>query len=241
MQTPAQKAELARRNGALSKGPTTAAGKARSCRNALVHGRRAGKLAEFVPPESALLSNEDRRKFFTLFDQNLAKYQPADAAEKAVVREVTDLQWANFRIAAARQSLLNRELANHQDTAIAYEAAFMYRSMTALRHEYAANARLIAQGERRLKQMQREWPTSHPEVMTADEGTNAPPPQPIANTEEPQNLLRRRIRCNGPLTAEVIAKYRKLYPNCDLTFFDGDENEQTDKEPVPGFGTVPLP
>jgi len=226
------KADIARRNGARSHGPTTPAGKARSCRNALVHGRRAVKLAEFVPPESATLSNEDRQKFFALFDQNLGKYQPADPAEKAVVREITATQWANLRIAAARQALLNRQLALHANAIdIAYEAAFACKSMTALRHEYSANARLIAQAERRLLQMRKHWPAVHPEPMdsTLDranhEGTNAEPVQPVENTPKLQNSTVQRIRYSGPLTPEIIKMYRQLHPNCDLAFLDGDNDD----------------
>ncbi|MBL8239754.1 MAG: hypothetical protein JNM66_20180 [Bryobacterales bacterium] len=230
MHSPLNKAEIARRNGALSRGPSTPAGKARSCRNALVHGRRAVKLAEFVPPDSATLTTEDRRKYFALFDQNLSKYQPADPAEKAIVREITATQWANLRIAVARQAMLNRQLANHNNEIdIAYEAAFSFKSMSALRHEYSANARLIVQAERRLVQMRQNFPAVRPEPMdsTVDranhEPTNDTPAQPVENTTATQKTSVQRIRCNGPLTPEIIKMYRRLHPNCDLAFIDGAE------------------
>ncbi|MFN0102453.1 MAG: hypothetical protein ACKV2U_10240 [Bryobacteraceae bacterium] len=109
-----QKAEIARRNGALSKGPVSEEGKAHSSRNAITHGRRAGTLALFVPPQSSLLANEDRQAFFALIDQNVAKYAPADPAERALVREISDCQWTAARLAQTRTAMLNRELFRHQ-------------------------------------------------------------------------------------------------------------------------------
>lgn len=86
-----------------------------------------GACPGIVPPESALLANEDRQKFFMLFDQDIAKYQPADPAEKAIVRELSECRWTHFRL-------------------------------TALRHEWVDNTRVIAQIERRLYFLQNTWP-----------------------------------------------------------------------------------
>jgi hypothetical protein len=228
MHASALKSETARRNGALSKGPATAAGKNRSRLNSLVHGRRAQILTEFVPPESALLSNEDRQKFFALFDQNLAKYQPADPAEKALVRELTEMQWANFRCNAARHTLLNRELRHHQDnfpppeaTAVAYESVQQFKTMAGLRHEYMANTRVIAQLERRLLLLQYAWPAETPATMDSQiDRTHAETSQPTETTHETPQSGPIELRVHGPLTRAVIAMYRKLHPNRDLSFTD---------------------
>lgn len=218
------KAEIARRNGARSKGPITAAGKARSCRNSLIHGRRAAKLAEFVPPNSATLTNEDRQNFFTLFDQNLAKFRPADPVEKALVRDLTNRQWANLRLESARQAILNRELSLHGDPTIALEFAYTNKAFTAMFREFAANTRLIAQIERRLKMLKKEFPAkTHDPMDSQNERTHDPAPQPVETKEESETTTIKRIHYRGFLTPDVIKKYRRLYPNCDLSFIDEPE------------------
>ena len=70
--------EIARKNGAKSKGPKTAPGKEQSKRNAITHGDRATALKLLVPPHSAILAYENPREFYKLYDTNIAKYLPLD-------------------------------------------------------------------------------------------------------------------------------------------------------------------
>lgn len=107
MNTKEELAEIARQNGAKSKGPKSAAGKNQSKRNAIVHGERATALKLLVPPHSAILLYEDRREFYSLFNTNIAKYQPLDDRENAVVSEITDLQWSSVRARPAIHTILN--------------------------------------------------------------------------------------------------------------------------------------
>jgi hypothetical protein len=57
-----------------------------------------------------------------------------------------------------------------------------------------------------------------------NERTQDPAPQPIETKEETENEPIKHINYRGFLTPDVIKKYRRLYPNCDLSFIDGPEN-----------------
>ncbi len=72
--------EASRRNGALSAGPVTLDGKARSAANATRHGLRAGPFR--------LFANEDPATFEALFQALLARHNPADAVERHWVEQL---------------------------------------------------------------------------------------------------------------------------------------------------------
>ena len=208
--TPEERAEIARKNGAKSKGPTTAAGKEQSKRNAIKHGERAEALKLLVPPHSACLLHEQRREFYKLFDRNIAKYQASDEHEKEIVREITDLQWSNGRARLALHTMLNRELIrtgasvqpideltfNGENIIAAYESLAANKAVKLFHKEYAVNTRLIIALERRLAHVQRHWPGKAKgqvnsneeraffglEETTPNEGTGPEAPQPVENT-----------------------------------------------------------
>lgn len=212
MTTKEERAETARKNGAKSKGPKSAAGKEQSKRNAIKHGERATALKLLVPPHSALLVYEDRREFYKLFDTNIAKYQPMDDHENAVVREITDLQWSNLRARLAIHTMLNSEILKTggalepvveenrsiENIIAAYDALNQSATLKNFHKEYAVNTRLIAALERRLVRVQRRWPSEAKNLATSDEerkfyGTEKEPqeqkePEPAKGTqnEEPQ-------------------------------------------------------
>src|SRR4051794_9157083 len=86
--TPAQ-VEGARRNGALSRGPVTAEGKARSARNALKHGLRS---AEF-----GLLPDEDAEAWEAHLAGIRATYRPQDPVEVHLIAGIAVAQWRELR------------------------------------------------------------------------------------------------------------------------------------------------
>ena len=94
------KAETARRNGALSRGPVTPEGKARSARNASRHGICARTLVPADPGEAAALA-ELRAAF-------LARWQPMDAAEANLVEELVFAAWRQVRLRAVEDAVLAR-------------------------------------------------------------------------------------------------------------------------------------
>ena len=266
MKTPEQRAQIARDNGAKSKGPTTAAGKEQSKRNAITHGERAAALKLLVPPHSALLLYEDRREFYKLFDTNIAKYRPADDHENAVVREITDLQWSNARARLALHALLNRELIRTgaavqpltpdnfaiENIIAAYDSVNASATVKNFHKEYAVNTRLIAALERRLAFVQRHWPGKSTVLpTTAEERSyyNAEEPAPDEGTqpedpktaEKPQTTTKKRVKIlnvRGPLTPEKIRTYHAVFPNRELKFniIDAPPAKDTGKEPK-----MPIP
>ena len=87
--TPAQLA-AARANGARSRGPATAVGKARSAQNGTRHGLRGGPFA--------LLPGEDREEFAHLHAAVTADWRPRDAYERRWVMELVTAMWRQDRL-----------------------------------------------------------------------------------------------------------------------------------------------
>ena len=208
MKSKEELAEIARQNGAKSKGPKTATGKEQSKRNAITHGDRATALKPLVPPHSAVLAFEDRREFYNLYDTNIAKYLPLDEHEKAVVREITDLQWSSGRARLGNHSMLNcaivktgQSVEDHpvieenfsiENIIAAYDSLNKSATLKNFHKEYAVNTRLIVTLERRLAFVQNRWPgKSNTPVNTNKEREfygEEKPPEPNIGTqsEEPQ-------------------------------------------------------
>jgi hypothetical protein len=97
---PLAKAESARRNGALARGPVTPEGKARSAMNATRHGLCArtmvsgdeGEVGELAALRAALL----------------ARWQPMGAAEAHLVEELVFAAWRQVRLRAVEDAVVAR-------------------------------------------------------------------------------------------------------------------------------------
>lgn len=244
--TPEERAEIARKNGAKSKGPSSSAGKEQSKRNAIKHGERAEALKLLVPPHSACLLHEERREFYKLFDRNIAKYQATDEHEKEIVREITDLQWSNSRARLALHTMLNRELIrtgasvqpideltfNGENILAAYESLAANKALKLFHKEYAVNTRLIIALERRLAHVQRRWPSKAQQIANSNEeraffgveeaepneGTKPETPQPVENTTNGTENTAKVVNVEAPLTPEKIDLYRAMFPDRDIEF-----------------------
>jgi hypothetical protein len=93
--TPEQRQAL-RRNAGRSTGPRTRAGKQRASLNALKHGLYARSLAA-----SLAVLGEDRRDLLRLLAELLDAHQPADAAERLLVEDLTALRAQRLRMERA--------------------------------------------------------------------------------------------------------------------------------------------
>jgi hypothetical protein len=94
----ATRAEIARRNGARSRGPVTPAGKARSALNATRHGLCARTLV--------LEDGEDAMALAELRGALFARWQPFDAAEAHLVEELVFAAWREVRLRAVEDAVL---------------------------------------------------------------------------------------------------------------------------------------
>ena len=93
-------ADIARRNGALSKGPITEVGKARSARDATRHGICARSAAPVDPEDAAAMA--------ALRAAMLARHQPLDEAEAHWVEELVFVAWRQRRLRVLEDAVLTQ-------------------------------------------------------------------------------------------------------------------------------------
>jgi hypothetical protein len=227
------RAEASRRNGAKSKGPKTAEGKARSARNALKHGLCAQKF---------LVGDEDPREFAALEAALIGELAPEGALQGLLAGRIVRAAW---RLARADQ--IEGELFAHQmegpfgdgdlglalirdgngarafDTLLRYRAsarAEFSRTLSTLkalqaetRAQEAAAAPLPNQPEpRSIPGNSRAAPMPAPGSATAAKGapavTAAPEPEPLRPANGPLHPNRRA----NPKAAEILAPARLQRP-----------------------------
>ena len=238
MITKERKAQIARENGAKSKGPTTATGKETCARNAITHGERAQALKLIVPPHSACLANEDRQAFYKMFDNLRAKYRPDDDTEQALVREIADFQWKSIRNKQTESAIFNRELMRQatrtpgsipelRDLEIslaAQEALTGNKTIAELRKDTQLCIRSIAQLQRRLKDLQKTWPAASPVPPPAEKDDLYEQTNPNSeNTAQTYDI-------NGPATPNTVNLYREIFRKIDVELVS--HNNVTDPRPV---------
>ena len=106
--------EASRRNGALSQGPKTEAGKRRSSRNALRHGLLAKRV---------VLETDNEDNFHIVLDQYVERLEPADGVEYGMVEEMVGCYWRYHRAMAIEKQLFNEAIDKHVGTSMECLAA----------------------------------------------------------------------------------------------------------------------
>ena len=96
------KAATSRRNGSLSRGPRTPAGKARSAANALRHGLTAETLV--------VIPGEDAGELEALADRMRATLAPEGELEERLVERVVGLVWRLRRLGTIEAGVIERQL-----------------------------------------------------------------------------------------------------------------------------------
>lgn len=89
------------KNAQKSTGPSSAAGKTASSRNALKHG---------VLSQRAIADHEDRKAYEALLGQLIEEYAPKTALECTLVERLSLLIWREKRLAEAEAELIAKSL-----------------------------------------------------------------------------------------------------------------------------------
>ena len=234
MQTPEERARIARENGAKSRGPVTEEGKAKVSRNAITHGQRAEALKLIVPPHSACLANEDRQAFYRLFDTLVSKYRPADETELLLVREMAENHWQITRNKQMESALYNRELIRQahkiqpsapelRDLEIALaaqEALTGNKTVAELRRHSQTCGRTLSRLQRRYIELRKHF-------EPAPEQTQPHPSEAAENTEKPQKVY----AINGPVTPAVRRLYESVFDTVSPEFVSHELPEDPDALP----------
>ena len=99
--------EQSRINGAKSKGPTSAQGKAKSSSNSLKHG--------FAAVINVVLRVEDKAAFEHHKTGLAACYKPTDYAEETFVDQLTAISWRQARLISLETAILDAQTDLQED------------------------------------------------------------------------------------------------------------------------------
>lgn len=100
------KAETARLNGALSNGPTTEQGRARSAQNSLKHGLTSSRI---------VLPHESQEEYDALEASILNRFKPADEFEIELAKEMAAARWRLRRIDLMEAAVFKKALRQQQE------------------------------------------------------------------------------------------------------------------------------
>ncbi len=156
--TPAEKAEISRRNGQLSEGPTSAEGKRIVSRNALKHG---------LSSETIAVKSEEHAAYTLKLQTWVAQLAPNSLIELMLVERICRNSWKLEKIAEREDEVLDLRLAMADDDESAAELERELRLLA--RYEQAAERHFHKALNMLLKLR------SKPELLAAP----APAPKPV--------------------------------------------------------------
>ena len=130
---PESRADIARRNGAKSKGPISPQGKANSSKNSLKHGLLA---------RTVVLPNESKDRFVRLFRSLQKEFQPATAVQRHLVETMTVARWRQLRTWGLENSAIGYQLRQRAaEPAMASEDANTQTTLTL--RDFTAQSRYL--------------------------------------------------------------------------------------------------
>ena len=144
MLDPTTRAENARRNGAMSKGPTTAEGKARSSQNAVRHGLTASK--------NVVLQNENPDTWTRILASHIDRYRPTDDIEHDLVDDIAFCRWRLLRFRGVDTALWDLQMEDQSEAfAARYNDAIDESARLAFAFRNDGNLHLASRYEGRLR------------------------------------------------------------------------------------------
>ena len=225
--TKEERAKIARENGSRSQGPTSDEGKAKSSRNGIKTGEFAEKLAAFVPPDSAVLCNEQRQAYFNLVDQLTQIYAPINQESMSLVRQIAIARWQIERLHTATNNVWNFALlkAAGEPSEMVEEmedAEAAARAAVALFSGNSPIEKMSRQIDRleirisRLRKGIKEIHADFPNIAKPIENKSVPEEkEPETPKSEPTVYVTER-------DPEVIAAYRREFPNHKIVLLPAD-------------------
>jgi len=225
--TKEERARIARENGSRSQGPASDEGKAKSSRNGIKTGEFAEKLAAFVPPDSAVLCNEQRQAYFNLVDQLTQIYAPINQESMNLVRQIAIARWQIERLHTATNNVWNFALlkAAGEPSEMVEEmedAEAAARAAVALFSGNSPIEKMSRQIDRleirisRLRKGIKEIHADFPNIAKPIENKAVPEEkEPETPKSEPTVYVTER-------DPEVIAAYRREFPNHKIVLLPAD-------------------
>lgn len=183
-----RRAEVARENGAKSRGPASDLGKYIASLNSISTGEHLDLLKEELPECVALLSSDCWISYLRLYQKHLRQLQPGSEYEQTIVRhmcvELFQLERTISLETFARQCLLDANIRAFSDMPdqmrelTSYEKGLekdkLWRS---LQRDKKSHQSAYASHYKMLKQIRRDFPMIPPEPINTDADKNASIPQ----------------------------------------------------------------
>lgn len=203
--------EASRANGARSRGPVTAQGKQRSAQNAVRHGFLA---------QTVVLQDEDAAEFQLTLDALVARFQPADDVELALVEEMAAAQWRKRRSWAIETSMMNAAAAGAKTSRPVDRMTHAFTTLAAgpelaLMHRYETRqTRMFQRALQNLMMLREQVLPNEPNPEIEHGQDRAEPeiePEPVAQAAAPVS--------GDPAPAPEARKPRPPFdPFSDFTF-----------------------
>lgn len=196
----ARRAEVARANGAKSRGPTTITGKYISRLNSIVTGEHLGRLEAEIPSCLAGCSEADLREYRRYLQINIRQMQPASECEMDLIRQIAVHSLQIQRIQRIERTLRRAseekilasypEFDSHQIEATAYQESVRDDKMwRALQRDRKSHETSVVTYRRMFRQLRRDTPMvpAEPVSVAVDmlhEEDPLPPPHIVAEAIE---------------------------------------------------------